>query len=429
MWTAVGASTAFVAVGLCARRRQTARTDSADEEEVGSSASATSSQGISVTSSTGETTAVRMTNRTASPLKAPAPGTGALSAESGATCSCSSESSLLSPATTKTFVSSKEGTFGRSVLSEESTFTLNSVPDELRDAHVSRFNATRHGALSCRVFPESEANKEKKRVAIAPTVQEHRPLSRVRVRPVDSVDAAAPNVKIVHFLRHGEGTSNSAARLLGKEQYKSEEWTDAKLTPLGKEQAKDMADYIAQRRPPLDLVLVSPLRRAADTGCLAWAARAAATKAPFVAMELLRERAHGNPCDWRSQRAELQAEWACVDFGGIPENDPLKERHAALRGETWLDTAERAREFLEYLIKRDETHVAVVTHSAFLLTLFNIVLDTTPEDSGMGERGGKNADPRNFLANTHTHTYTELTEWFETGELRSVALVYPEANA
>ena len=274
------------------------------------------------------------------------------------------------------------------ILSEESTFEMPSAQSCSALSHPSnasegnKFVSTRHGALSQRVFPESQENKDKKYTAIAPDVTQHAPMSSAIACPISEADVTQPNVKVLHFVRHGEGTSNSAARLHGKQQYKSAEWTDARLTRLGKEQAKDINAFVTMQGIEVDLVMVSPLRRATETGCIVWAGQ----KAPFVACELLRERAHGNPCDFRSTKAELAQDFDVVDFSGIAEADPLQEAHARLGGESWHDTARRAAEFLEYVKGLEARSIAVVTHSAFLLTMFSMVF-AAQEGATAGSKG------------------------------------------
>ncbi|KAJ9445422.1 Phosphoglycerate mutase-like protein 1 [Diplonema papillatum] len=259
----------------------------------------------------------------------------------------------------------------------------------------TKYRTTTCGAYSSRVFPESQENIDKKLDQLSPLFS-IAPLSKVKAVHIADVDRYTQyTVKYVHFLRHGEGTSNSAARLRGKEQYKSQEWLDARLTDLGKKQATDIAQYVAQSQLELDTVLVSPLRRATETGCIAFSSRAAV---PFIALEDLRERAHGNPCDKRKSTSELQREFPAVDYSELSEADPFASLQGD-SGESWLDTAKRANRFIDYLATRPETHLAAVTHSAFLLTLFNLVLHIGPS-SGLGR-------------------------WFETGELRTVALLFP----
>lgn len=133
------------------------------------------------------------------------------------------------------------------------------------------------------------------------------------------------------------------------------------------------------------------------TGCIAFYSRLAAhPEVPILAHELLRERTHGNPCDQRVGRDELEAEVPAVDYSPCTTDDPYAHR-VGDQGERWEDTAERAREFIRWLSNRPERHVAAATHSAFLLVLFRLILVCDDE----------------------------LKEWFETGELRSVALTFP----
>ena len=63
--------------------------------------------------------------------------------------------------------------------------------------------------------------------------------------------------------------------------------------------------------------------------------------------------------------------------------------------EPWEDVAKRAAGFALWLRERPEQHLAVASHSAFLLTLFNAVLATETEDA---------------------------RRWFGTGEMRTVLL-------
>ena len=259
--------------------------------------------------------------------------------------------------------------------------SMHSCEDSINE--IIKVRQTEFGACSTRVFPEAQEKKERKYEQLQ--VYSHLvPLSKVRATRYAQTEsnghAKTHRVKNVHFLRHGEGTSNSAARIKGCSEYKSSEWLDARLTRLGKKQAGDIASHITNNNIFIETVIVSPLRRATETGCIAWSARAAECKAPFIACELLRERAHGNPCDHRKAKHVLQDEFPGVDYSLISEADPL-EITSTKPGETWLDTANRAKEFLDWLSTKPETDVAVVTHSAFLLTLFNLVLDV--QDPGM----------------------------------------------
>eukprot|EP00755_Sulcionema_specki_P010160 Sspe_Gene.45686::Locus_22669_Transcript_2_2_Confidence_0.400_Length_1508::g.45686::m.45686 len=270
--------------------------------------------------------------------------------------------------------------------------------------HLPKYFSTRFGAMSEHAVREEE-DSIKKKIEQLSLVKPKVVRSKVMAVHPNSVTSTSSVFKIVHFVRHGEGTSNHAARKLGRDQYKSNDWRDARLTDLGWKQACDIAAYVKEMDIKVDLVVTSPLRRAATTGLLVFAScrnRDDNTDcAPMVACELLRERAHGNPCDKRIRRSQLQQEVPMVDFSMIQEEDPFQHFEGA-HGEKWEDTAERARSFLKWLRERDETRIAVATHSAFLLVLFQLVLDCRSEP--------------------------ELTDWFETCELRTVALLFPDGD-
>eukprot|EP01065_Artemidia_motanka_P038928 TRINITY_DN47775_c0_g1_i1.p1 TRINITY_DN47775_c0_g1~~TRINITY_DN47775_c0_g1_i1.p1 ORF type:complete len:403 (+),score=84.44 TRINITY_DN47775_c0_g1_i1:56-1210(+) len=271
------------------------------------------------------------------------------------------------------------------------------LPPEDREASLSDRNyvGTKWGALGASVHLEAAATKAKKNDAVdarQPFVRR----SQVRAVKVCDADLSDPNVKVIHFLRHGEGTSNSAARASGHAEYKSPEWHDARLTEQGREQALDVALYVSESKLDIDLLVVSPLRRAAVTGCLAFhRCLLDNPDVPIIAHEMLRERAHGNPCDQRCSCEDLQREVPAVDYSMLAPEDPMRGA-----GEQWEDTARRSRKWLQWLCDRPERNIGVATHSAFLLVLFRLVVECDDE----------------------------LKEWFETGELRSVALVFPESG-
>eukprot|EP01062_Namystynia_karyoxenos_P041970 TRINITY_DN3064_c0_g1_i1.p1 TRINITY_DN3064_c0_g1~~TRINITY_DN3064_c0_g1_i1.p1 ORF type:complete len:461 (+),score=82.56 TRINITY_DN3064_c0_g1_i1:88-1470(+) len=267
------------------------------------------------------------------------------------------------------------------------------IIDEEADRDYQR---TPWGAMGANVHRESAAAKEKKNAAVD-AVRGVVPVSRVRAMGMKEAPDGS-NVKFVHFMRHGEGTSNSAARDKGHSEYKSRHWKDARLTRQGRDQALDVEAYVRNSDLKVDVLLVSPLRRAAVTGCIAFYSRIHDhPEVPIIAHEMLRERCHGNPCDQRVTRTELEMEVPVVDYSLIDEQDPMAGR-VGEQGEKWEDTAERARKWLHWVSERPEKDIAVATHSAFLLVLFRLILDTTGD----------------------------MREWFETGELRSVALVFPE---
>ena len=99
-------------------------------------------------------------------------------------------------------------------------------------------------------------------------------------------------------------------------------------------------------------------------------------------------------CDRRLSRAALAAEFGRVDHSLLEtEEDPYWGD--GLTRERFEQVAHRAALFVEWLAKRPERTLAVATHSAWLLSLFNAVLLTEREED---------------------------RSWFGTGEMRGVEL-------
>lgn len=83
-------------------------------------------------------------------------------------------------------------------------------------------------------------------------------------------------------------------------------------------------------------------------------------------------------CDSRRRRSEIATQFPFLDLSLIPSGadtswTPSREPKAQV--------AQRADEFLSWLAARPETELAVVSHSSFLLTLFNVVLAVDAEVS------------------------------------------------
>ena len=75
-----------------------------------------------------------------------------------------------------------------------------------------------------------------------------------------------------------------------------------RLDDVGRDQAKALGAHIRRHRIPIQLVVVSPLRRTLET-----ATQAFGTSVPMLAVELVRE-AHGaHPCDKRSPVSEVSS--------------------------------------------------------------------------------------------------------------------------
>ena len=222
-------------------------------------------------------------------------------------------------------------------------------------------------------------------------------------------EAGAPipeGLKLVHFIRHGEGHHNVAQREWrndAKWDGQSEPYTmdndpdwryiDAELNDKGRGQAVALQKLTDPDLKP-ELMVVSPMRRATLTGLLAFEPHITRGELPCVANELLHERAGRHTCDKRLPKAQLAELYPQVSYEFVADEEDPYWGDGWTR-EPWKDTAMRAAKFADWLLARPEKHVAVAAHSALLLSMFNAVLDCEEEAT---------------------------RSWFGTGEMRSVLL-------
>ena len=227
--------------------------------------------------------------------------------------------------------------------------------------------------------------------------------------PPNHEDAATTRIiKTIHLIRHGQGFHNlladraTAAGIEWKQfaadspanPYMAPEVTDAPLTDKGRRQAIVLRDtQVKELVVKPQLVVLSPLCRALQTGLLAMADFVGTI--PFVAHELVREQTGIHLCDKR-RSCDLQTlEFPMMDFSLLTSNDDATFQ--ADHRETHSEVAQRAYQFLEWLVEQPQEHVVIASHSAWLLTLMNAVVDTDAP---------------------------ALKAWFQTGEMRSCQFVF-----
>lgn len=254
-----------------------------------------------------------------------------------------------------------------------------------------------------------EAKEHIKELACLKELVRHKPLTfKVWDEKKSNGRTLQSNEKIVHFVRHGQGFHNLFAdhiRGLGHEfsskgireevfnPYKLSELTDPPLTVLGRAQA---AQNEGKKNP--QVVVVSSMTRAIQTGLLSFK-HLLGKDVPFIAHEGCREQTGVHKCDDRRDLEDLRFDFPMIDFRDIPEKDPLVNDEVR---EPKENVMKRAYEFMEWICAREEVEIGVVSHSAFLITLFSAVLDC--QDEG-------------------------LARWFDTGEMRSVLLVVEKNSA
>lgn len=220
-------------------------------------------------------------------------------------------------------------------------------------------------------------------------------------------------VKIVHFIRHGQAFHNFLADMYierglkwkqfdvnSDNPYTKPELLDAPLTEKGRAQASLLHHhYVASLSSPPELVISSPLCRALSTCSIAFQSVSPASNntnndIQWLCHELVREENGAHICDRRRTTREQMRDFPMFDFSLLEtEEDVLFNEN---RRETKMEVAERAYTFLEWMALRQESHIGLVSHSGWLMTVFNGILEC--DDS--------------------------LKNWFQNGEMRSVVLVF-----
>lgn len=204
-----------------------------------------------------------------------------------------------------------------------------------------------------------------------------------------SLPEIAQQNKIIYLVRHAEalhnvqekcaqdecrqaGGQDSEVEAARKRALEDEAFLDASLSPGGQKQvcsaAKDFTNLLERTHYPLpEIVFVSPLQRTLETASLLFPGHR-----NMIAMEFLREKRTGLPCDERKQAAEIEEEFPHINFSDIERADAegsdayvfregLQEDNKAVR--------ERGSALLDFLRFQSSEVIAVVTHKGLLREL------------------------------------------------------------
>lgn len=217
----------------------------------------------------------------------------------------------------------------------------------------------------------------------------------------------------IFFIRHAEGVHNEAESestmepknaILMKENSGFVYW-DPKLTKKGENQCLNLKSSIRgssvwgfNKPLNLDLVVVSPTTRTLQTAFLSLGTPDTPGAPPFIANELCREHISEAMCDGRSTITSLKRKFQGVDFSLVADDEDTM----FLKKETEEDVEERGREFLKWLCGRQETHIAVVTHSIFLKTLLKqFATNVSEQDRSEIHQSWVNAEMRSIMLCAH----------------------------
>lgn len=191
-----------------------------------------------------------------------------------------------------------------------------------------------------------------------------------------TLQKAPSNSKIIHLVRHAEGTHNV------EKNYRSVENTDAPLTKFGINQCLTFSEEIARKLNNIECIITSPMTRAIQTAQFCFDEQINNEKVPFIACEEWRETVN-YLCDARRETSYLREEFPKVDFEHIKhEADPIWAHYQAIHGsqddfDKLRELADlnslkvRCRAALDFIVKREEKEIAIVSHSALFYHLFN----------------------------------------------------------
>ncbi|KAL7511668.1 hypothetical protein ACHAXN_009340 [Cyclotella atomus] len=204
----------------------------------------------------------------------------------------------------------------------------------------------------------------------------------VRLLSVKSLSELSATSKILHLIRHAEGTHN-----LCEIESKKPIHHDAKLTTKGKDQCFNLSSKT--RSLAVEAVLVSPTTRCLETATLSFQHcidQIGTPDVPFIAYEEWRETVN-YLCDSRRSIDALKTEFRHVDFQFVTDNhDPLWHKYEGQFGSHTDHTTlresndpsglyNRAHSAWRILLSRPERELALVGHSAFFMHMFTPLFD------------------------------------------------------
>jgi broad specificity phosphatase PhoE len=178
-----------------------------------------------------------------------------------------------------------------------------------------------------------------------------------------------PNTLI--FLRHGQAEHNVAAEKMGDIAYFKEDYRDAPLTALGREQILAAAKEIAKAYPKIDLIYSSPLTRTIQTArCVA----EIIPGAPITVTDQLIERmGGGHVCNCRKKKSEIKMFNPDLNFASYMSEEHYRSQpyYVMAKAENDAELRNRLHHFDRYdLSKHKGKTILIVTHHEVLNAAF-----------------------------------------------------------
>lgn len=198
--------------------------------------------------------------------------------------------------------------------------------------------------------------------------------------------------KVIHFQRHGQGFHNLICDIWREKglpiDFDSQdpdlnpvirtEFLDPPLTEKGRQQCKDRQEECSRLSP--ELVIVSPLLRCIQTAKISFHDHCK-PGIPWVSHEGCREELGLLVGNKRRPISDIKVDYSDIDFSAIEHDEDVLWDEYDDRRESLLEKSERIYEFLTNFVgNRPENEIAIVSHSAYLFTLLNAVMDIEEED-------------------------------------------------
>lgn len=171
--------------------------------------------------------------------------------------------------------------------------------------------------------------------------------------------------KTLYWIRHGESFSN-----LSEKNYSI---VDPGLTTNGLAQCKVLKSYIDANKilDNIDLIVVSPLNRTLET-CANIIGTKTKDDINIISLDEIREHVN-QPCHKRNSIKEKKKKYKFVNFTKITDNEDLiYEKFNGQEPKT--NVVSRCEWFVNWLKKRKEKNIMIITHGNFLFPMFLHVL-------------------------------------------------------
>jgi broad specificity phosphatase PhoE len=247
------------------------------------------------------------------------------------------------------------------------------------------------------------------------------------------------NVKLVHMVRHAEGTHNV------NKDYKDSINVDARLTSKGMDQCSSLSriqnEIVGRNDNKKIAVVTSSMTRCIQTALHSFPDLANNPDIPFIAHEGFRETVNFN-CDRRRSKSEISNEFPRVDFSLVlDDEDPIWKSYRERVSDDWnapmesaelFKVAERGWEGLRCIAQRPEPEIIICSHSAFLRCIFNF-----GQEGGIPQLPPQNLDGREdkndhklfeYNANCENGLEEDMRRNYDNCELRSFCLLFQDGN-